>query len=512
MMSGLKAVLFDMDGVITDTASAHAQAWKALFDSYLEKHHPDEPEFDIDADYRKHVDGKPRYDGVRDFLASRSISLPEGTPDDPPGKQTICGLGNEKNVAFNRWIEENPVEPYPGTLALLDALDEAGIASALFTSSRNADAVLSAAGLSDRFKVRIDGVVMAERGLPGKPDPAIMHQAAEGLGVAPADCAIVEDAVSGVEAGAKGGFAQVIGVAREDNADALDEAGADLVVRDLAELRLDAGRLALRTLHGLPDALEAMDGIADRLQGKRVAVFLDYDGTLSPIVDDPDNAVLSDGMRAAIDKLSQGAAVAIVSGRDLDDVRRFVQLDHLYYAGSHGFDMAGPDGWRHVVEKGKAFLPALDAATQKLEEALSEIGGARVERKKFSLAVHYRQVASDDEARVEQIVRDVVADNGRLRASGGKKVFDVKPRADWHKGRAVLSLLDTLDLAGDDVVAFYFGDDTTDEDAFRVLARDGIGVVVRDREDRASAARFALDDVDAVGRFLAELAGRIGRG
>jgi len=193
-------------------------------------------------------------------------------------------------------------------------------------------------------------------------------------------------------------------------------------------------------------------------------------------------------------------------------VRRFVQLDHLYYAGSHGFDMAGPDGWRHIVEKGKAFLPALDAATKALEEALSGIAGARVERKKFSLAVHYRQVAAGDEAEVARIVRQVVAENGKLRSSSGKKVFDVKPRADWHKGRAVLALLDTLDLAGDDVLTFYCGDDTTDEDAFRVLARDGIGVVVRDKADRPSAARYALDDVEAVERFLAELATRIGRG
>lgn len=510
-MSSLKAVLFDMDGVITDTADAHAQSWKTLFDAYLAQHHPDEREFDIDADYRRHVDGKPRYDGVRDFLASRGISLPEGDPGDDPEALTVCGLGNAKNRAFNRWIAENPVEPYPGTLALLDALDDAGIGVALFTSSRNAEAVLAAAGLSDRFAVRIDGVVMAERGLPGKPDPAIMHQAAEGLGVAPADCAIVEDAVSGVEAGAKGGFAQVIGVAREDNADALDEAGADLVVRDLAELRLDAGRLALRSLHGLPDAGAAMDEIAGKLQGKRVAIFLDYDGTLSPIVENPDDAVLSDGMRAAIDKLSQVASVAIVSGRDLDDVRRFVQLDHLYYAGSHGFDMAGPDGWRHVVEKGKAFLPALDAATQALEEALSGIDGARVERKKFSLAVHYRQVAESEEDEVARIVREVVAQTGKLRASGGKKVFDVKPRADWHKGRAVLALLDTLDLAGDDVVTFYFGDDTTDEDAFRVIAREGIGIVVRDETDRASAARYALDDVAAVEKFLGDLARYLAR-
>lgn len=509
-MSGLKAVLFDMDGVITDTACAHAQAWKALFDNYLAEHHPDQPAFDIDADYRKHVDGKPRYDGVRDFLASRGISLPQGSPEDEPGTQTVCGLGNSKNVAFNRWISENPVEPYPGTLALLDALGEAGIACALFTSSRNAATVLAAAGLSDRFDMRIDGVTMAERGLPGKPDPAIMFEAAERLGIAPGDCAIIEDAFSGVQAGVTGGFAQVIGVAREDNAARLDTAGADIVVRDLAELRLDGGVLTTRTLNGLPDALAAMDDIAVRLEGRRAAIFLDYDGTLSPIVENPDDAVLSDGMRGAIDRLSQVAAVAIVSGRDLDDVRRFVQLDHLYYAGSHGFDMAGPNGWRHVVEKGKAFLPALDQATKALEEALSGIAGARVERKKFSLAVHYRQVAPDDEAQVARIVRAVVERNGKLRVSGGKKVFDVKPRADWHKGRAVLALLDTLDLGGDGVLTFYCGDDTTDEDAFRVLARNGIGVVVRDKADRTSAARYALDNVAAVERFLTELAARIG--
>ena len=504
----LEAVLFDMDGVITDTAEAHMAAWKRLFDAYLRERDSAAEPFSA-ADYRRYVDGKPRYDGVESFLKSRGIELPFGDPEDGPDTETVCGLGNRKNRHFREWLSENAVAVFAGSRALLDDLEGAGIRAAVFSSSRNAGDVLASAGMLERFEVKIDGEDMAEADLPGKPDPAIMLRAAERLGVAPGNCAVVEDAVSGVEAGAAGDFAKVIGVGREDVAE-LEEAGADLVVADLAELAVAEGpSLVARTLGSTPLVREARDAFKAQASGKRLAVFLDYDGTLTPIVENPEDATLGEGMRAALSRLAARVPVAIVSGRDLKDVQGFVRDDQLYYAGSHGFDLAGPNGWQEVVEKGEAFLPTLEAASDALEERLASVEGARVERKRFSLAVHFRQVSEADEATVADAVRETIAQHDDLRASGGKKVFDIKPRVDWHKGRAVLSLLKKLDLDRPDVLPIYVGDDTTDEDAFRSLSDRGLGVVVRDGADRRTSARFALEDTDAVERFLLWLADEI---
>lgn len=498
----LEVVLFDMDGVITDTAAAHMAAWKRLFDEYLRARDPGAAPFS-EADYRRHVDGKPRHDGVRAFLASRNIKLPPGAPDDNPEADTVCGLGNRKNRFFRAWLAENAVEVFPGTRALLAELEAAGIRAAVSSSSRNARDVLESAGILDRFEIIIDGQDMASAGLSGKPHPAIMLRAAEQLGVTHERTAIVEDAISGVEAGAAGGFAQVVRVDREGDDAALADAGAGLVVADLAELAIGHGpRLVARRLPSLPRPSDREDDLRVQLQRKRFIVFLDYDGTLTPIVEDPAAATLGDGMRTALARLAAHVPVAIVSGRDLKDVQGFVQDDSLYYAGSHGFDLAGPDGWREVIEKGERFLPALKAAGDTLEARLAGIGGARVERKRFSLAVHFRQVFEADEAAVAQAVREVIAEHDDLRASAGKKVFDIKPLVDWHKGRAVLSLLTTLHLDGDDVLPVYVGDDTTDEDAFRSLSDRGLGIVVRDGDDRRTSARLALDGTEDVERFL----------
>jgi beta-phosphoglucomutase family hydrolase len=222
-------VLFDLDGVITPTAVFHEQAWGDLF-----------ADFDYtEADYLRHIDGKPRYDGVRSFLASRNVTLPDGDPADPPGVDTVCALGNRKNDLFNTILERDGIEPYPGSLATLDLLDAAGIPSAIVSSSKNARTVLDAAGLGRRFDVVVDGAVAASEHIAGKPAPDMFLLAARRLGVDPHRAVVVEDAVSGVAAGAAGGFAVVIGVDRGAGADTLLDHGASFVVDDLAEL-LDA--------------------------------------------------------------------------------------------------------------------------------------------------------------------------------------------------------------------------------------------------------------------------------
>ncbi|WP_286959089.1 MULTISPECIES: HAD family hydrolase [Arsenicicoccus] len=228
------AALFDLDGVITPTAIVHMRAWSEMFNAYLTSRGITEPY--TDEDYFAHVDGKPRYDGVRTFLASRGITLPEGEPTDAPGTETVCGLGNGKNDAFRTVLERDGVEPYAGSVQLLDHLAAIGTKVAVVSSSQNARPVLTSAGLVDRFPVIVDGVVAKADGLPGKPAPDTFLAAAERLGVPRERAVVLEDAESGVAAGRAGDFGLVVGVDRGAGVERLTECGADVVVSDLAEL------------------------------------------------------------------------------------------------------------------------------------------------------------------------------------------------------------------------------------------------------------------------------------
>lgn len=232
-LGGIRGWLFDLDGVLTPTAVVHMHAWARLFAPFLEAHGA-KPY--ADADYFAYIDGKPRYDGVRSLLASRDIRLPEGDVTDAPTQDTVHGLGNRKNEAFNATLAEEGVQPYPASVALLDAIERAGGAVAVVSSSKNAPAVLAAAGIADRFEVVVDGAVAAREGIPGKPAPEMFLRAAELLGLPPGQCAVIEDAESGVKAGATGPFALVIGVDRGVGRDALAELGADVIVDELDEL------------------------------------------------------------------------------------------------------------------------------------------------------------------------------------------------------------------------------------------------------------------------------------
>ena len=228
------AFLFDLDGVVTPTAELHMRAWSEMFNAFLAAHGITEPY--TDDDYFAYVDGKPRYDGVRSFLASRGVALPEGDPADAPSDTTVCALGNRKNDVFNAVLERDGIAPYPGSLAFLDALEARGKAKAIVSSSKNARTVLAAAGLADRFEVVVDGVVAVDKGLPGKPAPDMFLFAAQALGVPASKAVVLEDAVSGVAAGAAGAFGLVLGVDRGAGADVLARNGADEVVTDLGEL------------------------------------------------------------------------------------------------------------------------------------------------------------------------------------------------------------------------------------------------------------------------------------
>lgn len=235
-MLNYQCVVFDLDGVITQTALVHASAWKVMFDEYLlkvaQKKGVSFQEFTHEKDYLPYVDGKPRYKGVQDFLASRGIEIPFGSPNDSSEEETVCGLGNRKNVTFRNVLDKDGVAVFEPVVKLLRELRDKNIHRAVASSSKNCQLVLEQVGLEDLFETRVDGVISAEMGLKGKPEGDIFVTAAANLGVVPAQAIVIEDAVSGVQAGRNGGFGLVIGVAREGNEKELENNGADIVVSD----------------------------------------------------------------------------------------------------------------------------------------------------------------------------------------------------------------------------------------------------------------------------------------
>lgn len=502
------AVIFDLDGVVTKTAKVHAAAWKHLFDDYLQQRAARYGEvyrpFDIDADYELYVDGRPRYDGVSTFLRARGIELPGGAASDAAGEETICGLGNRKNDLFQERLAAEGVERYESTAVLIRKLRERGVRTAIVTSSKNCTAVLGAAGMLELFDAMVEGADSERLSLHAKPAPDIFLEAARQLGVAPACAIVVEDAIAGVEAGKAGRFGTVIGVDRAGHGEALRRAGANVVVRDLAEVSVRQPSPKEMNTRELPSAMNCLDDISALAATKRLAVFLDYDGTLTPIVRRPEEAVLSEPMRAAIRALAERCTVAVVSGRDLKDVRAMVGIDQVLYAGSHGFEIVNSAGGHFEYAAGRAMLPVLNQVQKEVEAALEEVHGAQVERKRFSVALHYRNVEPREQERVLHAARHALLRHRGLRVTAGKKVWEIQPDVEWNKGKALEWIMAALKLDSCATLPVFIGDDITDEDAFRAVWDRGIGVVVRD-EPRSTAAEYALDNTGEVRSFLERL-------
>jgi trehalose-phosphatase len=256
----------------------------------------------------------------------------------------------------------------------------------------------------------------------------------------------------------------------------------------------------------ISSALDHLDEIATPTVLHQLAVFLDYDGTLTPIVRRPGEAIVSNSMREILRALAAKVPVAILSGRDLEDLRQRVSIEGIVYAGSHGFDILGPRGLRKQVAL--AFLPILEDAAKELMQKLRDIAGARLERKSFSIAVHYREVPDEKASQVEQAVSEVAARHRKLRKTAGKKVCELQPDIDWNKGKALLWLLEAMSPESREMFPIYIGDDLTDEDAFRAIKRCGIGIVVSEKL-RATAARYTLKDPEEVALFLREILARL---
>lgn len=501
----IDAAIFNLDGVVTQIAKLQASAWKRLFDTYLRERSSQQGEdyrhFDITHDYRRYIDGRPRYQAIKHFLLARHIDLPRGEPDDPPECDTICGLGNRKNLIFDQIVEEKGITVYGCTIALIRHLRKAGIKTAVVSASKHCDLVLERAEITDLFDSRIDGMEAERLDLDSKPDPDIFLETVRRMGVAPARTVVFEDTVVGITAGKRGRFARVIGVDHGGWDRKMQQHGADLVVRELCRVDVEGADSDRRSS---PRPLTDVAWVSKQLAGKRPALFLDYGGTLAPIHDRPEDAQLSEDMRLILRSVARVAQVVVVSGRDLDEVSELVGLQEITYAGNHGLEIRGPN-LRLELPGGIDALDDLDRATGDLTAALKTIPGARLARKRFTIVVHYRRQAGGGPDLVESAVKQVQAHFPRLHLTGGKEVIELLPDIDWDKGRAVRWLLSELGLDGPEVLPIYVGDDVTDEDAFRAVRGRGLGILVSERP-QSSAALYRVRDTDHVAELLRHLA------
>ncbi len=310
---------------------------------------------------------------------------------------------------------------------------------------------------------------------------------------------MITDSEVAVEAARDGGFALVVSVGR---------AGGDAVAGDLHEIKVRAGD---RRMSELPDAIYALTAPDSVVRDRRLAVFYDFDGTLSEIVDDPAAARLVPGAAEALQSLTARCPVAVLSGRDLADVRQRIGLPGIWYAGSHGFELTGPDGAHHQNEEAAATIPVLGGAAATLRERLGGVAGVAVEHKRFGVAVHYRNAARDQVGMVLAAVRSA-GQRAELRVTTGREVIELRPDIDWDKGKTLRWVLDQIQTTeSGSLLPVYLGDDITDEDAFDAVCDDGAGIIVRHSEDgdRATAATYALESPAKVAEFTERLAAQI---
>jgi len=381
-------------------------------------------------------------------------------------------------------IDGGPV--IESTITLLRKLLDAGVATAVYGCPDGRQR-LKAAGIDDLFGVCVDGIAAG-----------VFAEATRRLGVRPGRSVVV-DAGAGVAAAHNGGFAFVIGLDRAGSADELLNCGADVVVAELDNVAVRAGA---RRMSELANAVDSYGQIIGVLGAREPLLFLDYDGTLSPIVNDPGAAALVDGAAEALESLAAQCPVAILSGRDLADIRSRVQVPGIWYAGSHGFELTEPDGTYHQNEAAAAAVGVLERAAEELGEILAQIPGVRVEHKRFAVAVHYREVAP---AHVGEIVSTThkIGKRDGLRLTNGRMLVELRPDIDWDKGSTLAWIRARIDPKGS-MLPIYVGDDLTDEDAFDAVQFDGIGIVVRHDEDgdRKTAARLSLQSPDQVREFV----------
>ena len=509
----IDALIFDLDGVVTQTRKLHKKAWEQLFDEFFKQQGSQEGPDDQDykdfsglseSDYTTYLDGKPRYEGIKSFLEAREVQLPYGNKDDPPDAKTVCGLGNRKNQLFRELVEKDGAEVYDDAVAKIRRWRKQGMKTAIVSSSKNCKMIIEQAGIAELFDVRVDGLVSERLKLNGKPHPDIFLEAAKELDARPERSIVFEDAISGVKAGQAGFFGLVVGVSRFGNASELKDNGADYCINNFDEIDLEGNEEVGQYFQASkPMVFSQESDIFQKLDHKKPAFFLDYDGTLTPIVQKPEDAVLSDEMRKTLSRLADEFTVAVVTGRDKEDVQKFIKLDNIIYSGSHGYITSGPDGLFMEHDDSDKIIAALDQIEKDLHKIFPEkVKGVQIDRKRYAIAVHYRNADEKDVPFVFDVVDEMLGKHKGHKKGEGKMVVKIKPDIDWHKGKAVLWIMEALGIDKDkQCVPIFIGDDVTDEDAFEAIRGKGIGILV-ENIGQPTAASYSLKNVYQVRQFF----------
>lgn len=505
MKKKIQAILCDLDGVVTQTASVHAEAWKEMFDSFLEQYAKENnlpfEAFDITTEYYKYVDGKARHEGIRSFLKARNIELPEGEEDSL--KPSIHSLGKQKNERFQALLRQG-VKTFPRSVEQLQKWKAKGYKIGVVSSSKNCLKILETAGLQDLFDVRVDGLIAEEQSMKGKPAADTFAYAAEMLKIKPQQIAVIEDAAVGIEAAKNGGFGLSIGILNEKNLKEIQAAAPDAMIHDLQQLSWKEACMRYPVdYEQLPDACIDLQALLKMLDRRQLALFLDYDGTLTPIASSPEKAILSTETRQILQLLAQKIKITIISGRDKEDVRNKVGLKELFYAGSHGFDIEGPEHTQIHHQAGEKYMADIRKIAEELEEKL-RFKGLFIEPKKYAVAIHYRHVAAEEVGELKQEVQKILEHYPDLKTGKGKKIIEVRPAMEWDKGYAMNWIAAALEVAPDNSLQLYIGDDLTDEDAFRALPYEGIGILTG-FHDAPTYADMKVKDTDEVRQLLKAL-------
>lgn len=467
----MKAIIFDLDGVLTETQKLHEKAWREMFNAFL-------PEPLSGDDYRRYLDGKPREVGIRSMLSARNIQL---------GDEEIHALGKEKNKLYIEALKKEGPHLIDESFSFVVRMFAKKLPMAVVSSSRNCRMIMEETNLIQFIPVLVTPEEADIKNLRGKPDPDYFLEACRLLKVAPSESIMVEDAISGIEAGKKAGFGKVVGIKIRNDPQGLNElksAGADEVVSSLWSVS------GMDDYLKLDDAGKNFSKILQRNQNH--FLFLDFDGTISEIVKDPAQAKPLEGVVKLISELADMMPVCIITGRDTEVIRNLIDLPHIHYAACHGFEISGPAGLHYELAEARAIIPEFDKAQSSLTKKLGEFKGIVIERKKFGLAFHYRMITSPDiRNKLISEVSDYCGKHGFFKVRPGEEVIEILPNLNWHKGKALLKLYEVLKLSKTKFPPLYFGDGKTDEDAFREMINWGTSILISDH-DRPSLAHYKI--------------------
>ncbi len=493
-----QAYIFDLDGVITDTRVPHIKAWESTLNKFInakrrtsQRASGEYHEF-LQSDYRDFIDGRPRVEGIKNFLTSRGIEFNDVEVDN---------ISSEKNQLYLKILKGSGVKIIRDTLIFIHNLKKENIPVGVVSSSMNAHKILDECGIKDFFDVVITPVEALKRSLRGKPSPDYFLEASRSLHVHPSHSSVIEDSVAGVKAAREGGFGEVIGMDHEgdlQNINALKSEGANIVVDSLLKLKIS------RTFKRLPNILKDLHKSIFLKDLKDYFLFLDFDGTISPIISDPSKAELLDGVFDLISELSHYLKICIITGRDTEFIQNKIMIKNLVYAASHGFDISFSHDFHYEPEVTKEFINELNDGEFYFNKLLGFIPGIVMERKKYGLALHYRMIKSTEMR--EKIIHEVkkyAAKRVVFKIHEGEMVIELLPNLNWDKGKAIIKIYEVMNLDKNQHPPLYIGDGKTDEDAFKEMRNWGVSILVS-FEARPSMASFHLRGPEEVKAFLKE--------